>query len=376
MNQPSDYEREAWTKVKTFRSRPLTRIGQGTGEKVAEGAAFVADKVGQFVGDHPQAQTAIAKVKKGGQAIRDTAIKVVDLVPDEATDWAGQAVHAVQKTTAKISRAGLSPKQMVKKHRKRGHDVTRLSELRTLDLEQIDTVRGRGASWYYPAAAALSGVGAGLAISGGEIVVVAGAGAAFAPAGAVVAGAIAGDAALVLGMASRSIGQIALHYGYDPEDPKEKLFILSAINLGTAMSTSAKAAALADISRLTQALIRGKSWALLNKHAVAKVASNLAPKFGFRLTKQSLGKVVPIAGIVIGGTMNWATLEAIVDAADISYRRRFLLDKYPQLDADGDIELMDDDAQGDADIELDEPISVLDELDRASEADGDTRQVR
>lgn len=29
--------------------------------------------------------------------------------------------------------------------------------------------------------------------------------------------------------------------------------------------------------------------------------------------------------------MNWATLEGIVDAADVAYRRRFLLEKYPHL---------------------------------------------
>ncbi len=128
-----------------------------------------------------------------------------------------------------------------------------LSDVRRLDLEKVDAVRGRGAGWYYPAAAALSGAGAGLVITGGEAATAASAGAASAPSLGAIAGAFAGDAAVVLGLSSRAVGHVALYYGYDPEDPSEKLFIMSVVNAGTAMSASAKTAALADISRLTQA---------------------------------------------------------------------------------------------------------------------------
>jgi hypothetical protein len=34
---------------------------------------------------------------------------------------------------------------------------------------------------------------------------------------------------------------------------------------------------------------------------------------------------------VLGGSFNWATLETIVDAAEMAYGRRFLLEKYPRL---------------------------------------------
>jgi hypothetical protein len=43
------------------------------------------------------------------------------------------------------------------------------------------------------------------------------------------------------------------------------------------------------------------------------------------VTKQGLGTVVPAAGIVVGGALNWAILEGIVDAADLAYRRRSFL---------------------------------------------------
>ena len=300
---------------------------------------------------------------KGGRAVGNGARKASDALPD----WGSTALGSARKTVGRVSRAGLSSKRVVSIHRKRGHDVARLSDLRQLDLEQIDAVGKRGASWYYPAAAALSGAGAGLVISGGEIVAAASGGAAAAPSGAAIAGAFTGDAAFVLGLASRSVGHISLLYGYDPESPAEKLFIMSVVNAGTAVSASAKTAAMADISKLTQALVRGKSWAVLNETVVSKVANQFAKAFSVRLTKQGLGKVVPAVGIVVGGTLNWATLEAIVDASDIAYRRRFLLEKYPQLAAA--------EAPGFVDAELkdvddpDEAISVLSELAEAGGPD-------
>jgi hypothetical protein len=211
-------------------------------------------------------------------------------------------------------------------------------------------------------------MGAGLVISGGEIITAASAGASAAPSGAAIVGAFAGDTAIVLGLASRSVGHVSLLYGYDPEEPAEKLFIMSVVNAGTAMSATAKTAALADISRLTQALIRGKTWEVLNKSVVSKVSTQFANAFGYRLTKQGLGKVVPVAGIVIGGTFNWTTLEAIVDAANVAYRRRFLLEKYPRIGDDDVPEPLpgDDPNSGD---DSDQAISVLDELAEAGGPD-------
>ncbi|MFJ6418641.1 EcsC family protein [Paeniglutamicibacter sp. NPDC091659] len=118
---------------------------------------------------------------------------------------------------------------------------------------------------------------------------------------------------------------------------------------------------MADISQLTQALVRGKSWAVLDKSVVAQVSKRFASKFTSRLTKQGLGKIVPVAGIAIGGAFNWATLESIFDAADIAYRRRFLLEKNPRL-ADEEVHGLLPDLGQDGSDDADEVISVLDEV--------------
>jgi hypothetical protein len=362
MADPSDYELRAWRDMQRFKGRRMSRVMGNASGKVATGTAELGKRAAKRLENHPRAQLAISRgqgvVARGTHAAGSGARKAADNLPGGMTGWSGAALESVQRTVGRVSRAGLSSRGVVARHQKRGHDVASLSDLCRLDLERIDAVRGRGASWYYPALAALSGAGAGLVISGGELVVTASAGAAAAPSTGVIVGAFLGDAAAVLGLASRSVGHVSLLYGYDPEEPAEKLFVMSVVNAGTAMTVSAKTAAMADISRLTQALVRGKAWAVLDKSVVATVSRQFAKAFGVRFTRQSLGKVVPAAGILLGGAFNWATLEAIVDAADIAYRRRFLLEKYPHL--------ADEEAPGSfPDVgpdDADEAISVLDEI--------------
>ncbi|WP_030542832.1 EcsC family protein [Streptomyces albus] len=358
---PSDYELEAWRAIQHFRGRPLSRAMNNAGEHVANGLARLGKRAAKQLENHPRAQSAVSRGQKaaarGAQKVGAGARGAADALPD----WSGTAVQSIRQTLGRVSRAGLSSKRVVALHRKRGHEVESLSGLRRLDLEQVDAVRGRRAGWYYPAAAALSGAGAGLVISGGELVLAASAGAAAAPSGGAITGAFAADTAAVLGLASRAVGQVSLFYGYDPEEPAEKLFVMSVVNVGTASSATAKNAAMADLSRLTQALFRGKAWDVLSESVVTKVSQQFAKAFGFRLTKKGLGKAVPAFGIVVGGTLNWATLEGIVDAAEMAYRRRFLLEKYPRLadeEAPGPFAGDDSDAPEDAD----EEISVLDEI--------------
>jgi hypothetical protein len=333
MTKPSDYELAAWQDLQRFRGRPVLRIFENAGEQVAASTAKLNTHASAYLEKHPKAQATFSQgrelVAHGARAVGAGKQRVTEVFPD----WSHTAVASVKQMGAQISRVGLTPNGVVKKHKKCGHDVESLYDVRRLDLQKVDVVRGRGTlSWYYPLTAAASGGVSAFVISGGEFATAVSAGAAAAPSGATIAGALAADAAAVLGLASRSVGHVALLYGYDPEEPGEKMFVMSVINAGTAMSAGAKTAALADISRLTQALYRGKSWAvLLDTSIVARVSKRVAEKFIDRLTKKGLGKLVPGAGIAIGAGMNFASLAGIVDAAEYAYRRRFLLEKYPHL---------------------------------------------
>lgn len=361
--EPSKYELDAWKELQQHKGKPLSSTLRDVNDRIVKGAAAVGQKATAYIEEHPNAEKVTeggkAVVAKSAKAVGTAAAKVGDAIPDSAGEWAGAALDSAKKTAARASRAGLSAKRVVSLHQKKGHPVEELTDVRRLDLKQVDKVGRRGTQLYYPGIAALSGAGTGLVISGGQIATAASAGAAAAPSTGLVLGAVAVDATAILTLATRAVGHVALLYGFDPEDPSEKVFALSVVNAGTAVSATAKTAAFADVSRLTQALVRGKPWDVLNKSVVSKVSGQFAKAFGVRLTKKSLGKFVPIAGIVIGGTFNWATLEGVHDAADAAYRRRFLAEKYPHLLYERPIEVS---VVGAAFDEDDVSISVLGEL--------------
>lgn len=345
MTEPSPYELDAWRKVQRVRSRPLSTASRVVNEQAARGARAIETQANKYLEAHPKAHDFVKRGADGaaraGKTVQSRAQKTWESLPEGAHAWASEAGRSTSKMITGVARAGLSPEGIVKKHQARGHNVVRLLDVHSLDLEQVDSVRGRLLGLAYPGAAATTGALSGLVITGGEITGSMSGGAAAAPSIGAIAAASAGDIAAVMALSSRAVGQIALLYGYDPDEPTEKPFIWSVINVGTAMSASAKQAAMKDLSKLTQALFRGKTWKILNESVISQAYVTFANAFSARATKQSLGKFVPVVGVVAGAGFNWATLESIVDSAEFAYRRRFLLDKYPQLEAAPEIKAGD-----------------------------------
>jgi EcsC protein family len=361
MVEPSVYELDAWAKLQKIRSRPISSASRAVTEKLGQGARAVSEQATVFVDSHPRTKSVVkrgsAAAARIGTGMKDGAQRAIDVVPDGAQTWVIEAGRSTATMVTRAARVGLSPQRVVKRHQARGHDVVRLLDVRSLDLEQVDRVHGRILGLMYPGVAASSGAVAALVITGGEITGTMSGGATAAPSGGAIAAASAADMGAVIALSSRAVGHIALLYGYDPEDPTEKLFIWSVLNVGTAMSASAKQAAMQDLSRLTQALFRGKTWQVLNESVLARAYVAFSKAFTTRATKQSLGKFVPVVGIIAGAGFNWATLESIVDAAEFAYRRRFLLDKYPSLANEPDVDFEKD--RGDTD---DETFSVVEQV--------------
>lgn len=359
---PSHYELKAWQDLVSERARPTRRAAKAMGNKAGQVASSTANST---------AGKAIARGARSGAAAISNAIpegakRAVRSAGDGAgAEWVGDVAQATGKSLMRVSRVGLSPDRVVKKHQGKGHDVTRLLDVRSLDLELVDKVRARNLDLTYAAIGAASGAGTGFMITGGEVV--AGSGVGAAPGAGAVVGAMAADLAAVIGLSSRAVGQVALSYGYDPEDPTEKAFVASVVNFSMASTTAAKEAAFSDIVRLTGLLVRGKSWKLLNETVLAQVAQTLIKASGKKLTQRSLGKLVPFVGVGVGAVMNFVTLDAVVDSASIAYRRRFLLEKYPDLIKEGDIIVVEkfagqiDDDEPEEIITIDEELSQLEE---------------
>jgi hypothetical protein len=243
-----------------------------------------------------------------------------------------RAAEGLNRGVSKTSAFTLSERRVIKAYTKRGQQIGSLSDIRSLDLEVVEKrVWPRGFSFFYAAASGAEGAATGFAITGGEVISagggIAGGGAGAAPGVGTVTAVMAADAAAVLGVCTRVVSHTSLYYGYDPSDPAEAIYQMGILNLGTAVTSSSRYAAFAELSTITQQLMRSAPWVTLNQHVLVKIIDRFARLFGVRLTKTKLGQIVPVAGIAIGAGLNYFLVDQVADAAYWSYRERFINEK-------------------------------------------------
>ncbi|KPC78706.1 EcsC family protein [Streptomyces sp. NRRL S-4] len=273
----------------------------------------------------------------------------------------GGAAKGLGKVVGDTAGRTVSTKRVVEQYRRSGHDITGLDGIRELDLKIIDEVARHNLVRYgHALSAAASGLGSAAAVTGGGVLAgagtIAGAGAGAAPGIGTVAGAMLADTAMMLALATRTVAATALYYGYCPSDPEEEIFVMSVIALGMATGTSAKTAAYAELSQLTQLLVRNAPWAKLNEKVLTKIAQKFASEFTQQLTKKKLGQIVPIAGMAVGAGLSYRHIDRIAVSARDAYRERFLIER-----SGGD--LTDDQGYGDADpAQDDDAIGVIELL--------------
>ncbi|MFJ2107577.1 EcsC family protein [Streptomyces microflavus] len=278
----------------------------------------------------------------------------------------GGAAKGLGKAVGGTASRTVSEKRVVGQYRRAGHGIAGLDEIRELDLRVLDEVARHNLVRYgHALSAAATGLGSAAVVTGGEVLAsagtIAGAGAGAAPGIGTVAGAMIADTAMMLGLATRTVAATALYYGYHPNDPEEELFVMSVIALGMSTGTSAKTAAYAELSQLTQLLVRNAPWAKLNEKVLTKIAQTFAAKFSQQLPKRKLGQFVPIAGMAVGAGLSYMLIDRIAVSARDAYRERLLIEK-----SDGD--LTDGPNYGDADLAQDDDAIGVMELLREEDA--------
>lgn len=128
---------------------------------------------------------------------------------------------------------------------------------------------------------------------------------------------IPGSLAASLAIQAPMVGAIAKIYGHDLQDEQVRTMILLCM-VGAAIEDVAKQAGIAVGNKVAiQALkaLPGKVLSGINK----KVGFRLLTKFGERGVV-NLVKLVPVAGGVVGGTIDGATCYAVGQAADKAFR--------------------------------------------------------
>lgn len=128
---------------------------------------------------------------------------------------------------------------------------------------------------------------------------------------------IAADLPLVLGQSLKVLQEMALCYGYDPNDPRERVFIVKCLQFASADIVGKKAvleelASFDDEQATEQVFSQLQGW--------REVVLSYTDNFGMK----KLFQLIPIAGIVFGSISNKGTISDMAEAGKMLYKKRRL----------------------------------------------------
>lgn len=126
---------------------------------------------------------------------------------------------------------------------------------------------------------------------------------------------IAADIPLVLGQSLKVLQEMALCYGYDPYDPRERVFIVKCLQFSSADIVGKKAvleelAAFDDEQNSDQVFSQIQGW--------REVVQSYTDSFGMK----KLFQLIPIAGIVFGSISNKGTIGDVAETGKMLYKKR------------------------------------------------------
>ncbi|GAA1747669.1 EcsC family protein [Nonomuraea bangladeshensis] len=257
--------------------------------------------------------------KRAGEQIRKVpgAVKVMDLGDEtmvKALEGGFKAVFLPAVRSASLEKR-------VEKLRRRHQDLGAESPFKSLDLKDLDkgrptvTIPFIGVLQSGVASVVVTGATVSTTVSGGTTAGV-----------AVVA--VASDTVISLALLGRAVAEVAVHYGYDPREPEEELFLMGVLNYSMASSSASRTAALASLSRLTQMMMRRATWKQLSREPLVQVILQIFKLLGLRLTKARLANIVPIAGGILTAGLSFNMLYSAIDDATRLYRARYLTEKH------------------------------------------------
>jgi len=131
------------------------------------------------------------------------------------------------------------------------------------------------------------------------------------------------DIPAMLGLALKTLQEIAITYGYDPNEKKERIFIVKCLQFVSSDIVGKKAILdqLASFSTDHQQVFSQlQGW--------REVIMTFRDQFGWK----KLFQLVPIVGIVFGAMFNKMFIQDIAEAGKMLYRKRRVLEKIAQLE--------------------------------------------
>ncbi|ETT50480.1 EcsC family protein [Paenibacillus sp. FSL H7-689] len=131
---------------------------------------------------------------------------------------------------------------------------------------------------------------------------------------------IAADIPMVMGLSLKVLQEMALCYGYDPDEPLERIFIVKCLQFSSADIVGKKAiieelAVYDDPDKPIEVVSQMQGW--------REVFNSYSESFGWK----KLFQLVPIAGMVFGSVSNKNTIRDVAEAGKMLYKKRLILQR-------------------------------------------------
>ncbi|RAK22097.1 EcsC family protein [Anoxybacillus vitaminiphilus] len=130
------------------------------------------------------------------------------------------------------------------------------------------------------------------------------------------------DIPALLGLALKTLQEIAIAYGYDPKEKRERVFIIKCLQFSSADIVGKKAI----FEQLTsfndehqQVFSQLQGW--------REVMMTFRDQYGWK----KLLQMIPIVGIIFGAILNKSMIEGISEAGKMLYRKRRILEKLSEM---------------------------------------------
>lgn len=130
------------------------------------------------------------------------------------------------------------------------------------------------------------------------------------------------DIPVLLGLSLKTLQEIAICYGFDPNERKERIFIVKCMQFASS-DIVGKKAILDELSSYDSETEAQKNHAISQLQGWREVMTTYRDNFGWK----KLFQMVPVVGMVFGAFINKSTIEDVAEAGMMLYQKRRILDR-------------------------------------------------
>lgn len=130
------------------------------------------------------------------------------------------------------------------------------------------------------------------------------------------------DIPLLLGMQLKTLQDIALCYGYDPNDKQERMFIVKILQF-VSSDIVGKKAILNQITQMNNPSLPANREVISELQGWREVVFSYRDQIGWK----KLFQMIPVAGLLFGAFINRSAVNDIAEAGMMLYRKRKIMER-------------------------------------------------